>query len=133
MIDITFDIILDDVHQRLECCGLMGTSDYAELHVPIPPSCFNSNGISYQSSCLFKFRLESVYKAQTFAICIYILGVLTLVSFLIDLILLREFFQDRLLENIIDRLTQFSNNKQTKTENPQVQQDVMDYLLENTI
>lgn len=33
------------------------------------------------------------------------MGVLTLVSFLIDLILLREFLQDQLLENIIERLT----------------------------
>jgi hypothetical protein len=110
----------------------MGTSDYAELHVPIPPSCFNSNGKSYEYSCLFKFRLESVYKAQTFAICIYILGILTLASFLIDLILLREFLQDQLLENILDRLTRFSNPNQMKTEKSQVQQHVMDYLLENT-
>jgi hypothetical protein len=110
----------------------MGTSDFAELHVPIPPSCFNEKGISYEVSCLFKFRLESVHKAQIFAICIYILSVLTLVSFLIDLILLREFFQDQLLENIIDRLTHFSNPSQTKTDKPQVQQYVMDYLLENT-
>jgi hypothetical protein len=73
----------------------MGTSDFAQLHIPIPPSCYNTNGISYESSCLFKFRLESVLKAQTFAICIYMLAVLTLVSFLIDFILLREFFQDQ--------------------------------------
>ena len=136
-IDITFDSVLDNVHQRLECCGLMGTSDYAELHVPIPPSCFDETGTSYESSCLFKFRLESVYKARTFAICIYILGVIALVSFLIDLILLREFLQDQLLEKIIERLTNFSSMmepiNETKPQKSQVQQYVMDYLLENTL
>ena len=119
----------------------MGTSDFAELHIPIPPSCFHDNGISFESSCLFKFRLESVSKAQTFAICIYIMGLLSLVSFLIDLILLREFFQDQLLEHIIERLTNFSNmiepinneiNSQ-QTLKPQVQQYVIDYLLESTM
>jgi hypothetical protein len=64
----------------------MGISDYTELHVPIPPSRFNENGRAYESFCLFKCRLESVDKAQTFAICIYIMGILTLVSCLIDLI-----------------------------------------------
>ena len=136
-VDITFDTILDTVHQRLQCCGLMGTSDYAELHVPVPPSCFDTHGLSYQSSCLFKFRLESVYKAQTFAICIYILGALTLVCFLIDLILIREFLQDQLLEKIIDKISNFSTIiepiNQSKPPKSQVQQYVIDYLLENTI
>jgi hypothetical protein len=143
MIDITFDIILDRVHKRLHCCGLIGLSDFAELHVPIPPSCFYDNGISYKASCLFKFRLESIDKAQTFAICIYVMGVLTLVSFLIDLILLREFLQDQLLEHIIERLTNFSNMIQPMNEGnsqqqyqivkPEVQQYVIDYLLESTM
>ena len=141
MINIIFDSTLDRVHKRLHCCGLMGTSDFAQLHIPIPPSCFNDIGISYESSCLFKFRLESIDKAQTFAICIYIMGVLTLVSFSIDLILLREFLQDQLLEHIVERLTNFSNmiqpinetNSEQQTLKPQVQQYVIDYLLESTM
>jgi hypothetical protein len=139
MINITFDVILDHVHKRLHCCGLMGTSDFAQLHLPIPPSCFNNHGASYESSCLFKFRLESVHKAQTFAICIYMLGVLTLVSFLIDLILLREFLQDQLLEHVIERLTNFSNmiqpinSQRQQIIKPQIQQYVIDYLLENSM
>ncbi|CAF0836836.1 unnamed protein product [Adineta steineri] len=135
IINITFDIILDHVHKRLQCCGLMGLGDFAELHIPIPPSCFNDNGISYQSSCLFKFRLESVDKAQTFAICIYMMGILTLVSFIIDLILFREFLQDQLLEHIIERLMNFENITQSQhlSIKPQVQQYVIDYLLESTL
>ncbi|CAF0812212.1 unnamed protein product [Adineta steineri] len=138
IINITFDIILDHVHKRLQCCGLMGLGDFAELHIPIPPSCFNDNGISYQSSCLFKFRLESVDKAQTFAICIYMMGILTLVSFIIDLILFREFLQDQLLEHIIERLINFENITQSQQQQhqsikPQVQQYVIDYLLESTL
>ncbi|CAF2504273.1 unnamed protein product [Rotaria sp. Silwood2] len=134
---------VDRVHKRLHCCGLMGTSDFAELHIPIPPSCFNDNGTSYESSCLSKFRLESIYKAQIFAICIYIMGILTLVSFLIDLILLREFLQDQLLEHVIERLTNFSkttesmnetkSQQQYKSLKPQVQQYIIDYLLESTM
>jgi hypothetical protein len=87
--------------------------------------------------------LESIDKAQTFAICIYVMGVLTLVSFLIDLILLREFLQDQLLEHIIERLTNFSNMIQPMNEGnsqqqyqivkPEVQQYVIDYLLESTM
>ncbi|CAF0924812.1 unnamed protein product [Rotaria sordida] len=143
IINITFDSILDRVHKRLHCCGLMGTSDFAKLHIPIPPSCFNDNGIAYESSCLYKFRLESVYKAQIFAICIYIMGILTLVSFIIDLILLREFLQDQLLEHVIERLINFSNiiepmnetksQQQYQSLKPQVQQYIIDYLLENTM
>ena len=114
----------------------MGTSDFAEMHVPVPHSCFDTKGVSYQASCLFKFRLESVHKAQTFAICIFILGVLTLVSFLIDLILIKEFLQDQILENIIEKLSNFSNViepiNQIKAPKYRVQQLVMDYLLENT-
>ncbi|CAF3363501.1 unnamed protein product [Rotaria sp. Silwood1] len=143
IINITFDIILDRVHKRLHCCGLIGISDFAKLHIPIPPSCFNDNGTSYESSCLYKFRLESVYKAQIFAICIYIMGTLILVSFLIDLILLREFLQDQLIEHVIERLTNFSNiiepmnetksQQQYRTLKPQVQQYIIDYLLESTM
>ncbi|CAF5039233.1 unnamed protein product [Rotaria magnacalcarata] len=139
MINITFDIILDNVHRRLRCCGLMGTSDFTKLHISLPSSCFNNNGVSYESSCLSKFRLESVHKAQIFAICIYMMGVLTLVSLLIDLILLREFFQDQLLEHVIQRLTNFSNMiepmNETKYQSlkPQVQQYIIDYLLESTL
>ncbi len=71
------------------------------------------------------------------------MGVLTLVSFLIDLILLREFLQDQLLEHIIERLTNFSNMIQPMNEGnsqqqyqivkPEVQQYVIDYLLESTM
>lgn len=135
---ITFDRVLDRVHQRLECCGLMGTGDYAAFHIPIPPSCFNAQGLAFESSCLFKFRLESVYKAQTFAICIYMMGLLVFITFLIDLVLLHEFFRDQLLEQIIDRLSNFSQTLEPMTETstsvrkPEVQQYIVDYLLENT-
>lgn len=138
-IDITFDKTLDNVHRRLQCCGLMGLGDFAQLHVPLPPSCFQENGISYKSSCLFKFRLESIDKAHSFALCIYMMGILTIVSCLIDLVLLREFLQDQLLEQIIERLTNFAqiiqpmNDKNPQPIKPQVQQYVIDYLLENTI
>lgn len=128
--NVTFDDILDRVHQRLECCGLMGTSDYAELHVPIPPSCFHSNSKSFESSCLFKYRLESIGKAQTFAICIFILGILTLVSFLIDLILLHEFERDQFLENLIEKFLKLFN--QTHENQSLIQEHLIDYLLDNT-
>lgn len=138
-INITFDIILDHVHKRLHCCGLMGTSDFTKLHIPIPPSCFNDESIVYESSCLFKFRLESVHKAQIFALCFYMMAILTLVTFLIDLILLREFLQDQLLEHVIERLTSFTNiiqdksQKQYSSVKPEIQHYIIDYLLEDTV
>lgn len=135
---VEFDRILDDVHQRLECCGLMGTGDYATFQIPIPPSCFNDQGVAFESSCLVKFRFESISKSQTFAICIYIMGVLVFISVLIDLVLLNEFIRDELVEQLIEKLTNFSQTIESKensthsTRSTQVQRFVIDYLLENS-
>ena len=68
------------------------------------------------------------------------MGLLSTISFLIDLILLREFMRDQLLERVIDRLMNVSNlvepiagaTTQQQTLKPQVQSYVIDYLLENT-
>lgn len=143
MMNTTFDIVLDNVHKRLHCCGLTGTSDFKKLNLSLPISCLSDNGVSYELSCLDKFRSESLYKARIFAICIYMMGVLTFVSFLINLILLREFFQDRLLEHVIERLTNFSNmleplnetksQQQNHSIKPEIQKYIIDYLLESNI
>ena len=68
------------------------------------------------------------------------MGLLSSIALLIDLLLLREFLQDQLLEQVIDRLTKFSqliepmNEVHTLEQNPvpktPVQQYVIDYLLQ---
>ena len=85
--------------------------------------------------------MEAAKKAQTFAICIYIMGLLSSIALLIDLLLLREFLQDQLLEQVIERLTRFSqliepiNEENPHEQNPApktpVQQYVIDYLLQS--
>ncbi|KAH8348471.1 hypothetical protein KR084_007850 [Drosophila pseudotakahashii] len=49
---------MDEYQTKLKCCGIYKLKDYADADLPVPKSCFDTNGDPHKDGCLSKMESQ---------------------------------------------------------------------------